>query len=792
VKRLQRQAGTIGCWLLFAAVAAAFVELKMVRPAATPGDPRGGDLLAYYYPMLKYGFAQLRSGQLPLWDPYQSCGTPFLAVPNIGLFYPLYLPYLLLDAATAFDLDVLVHLVIASVAMFLLCRHFGLGRAASWVAGIVYTYSGGMLLKVYFPNFIAPVVFIPLIFLLVDDILWRHTWRSSALLAAVVGVTLLGGNVQFSYFTALALLPFALTRAAVAGRARGGGAVAAGGAGLAVAALLALLVAAVRVLPAVEYMGDTWRPPGSLDVRAASVMAIGPRQFVTNLFTPGPPPPGRSVWSSTDVAREAYVGVIPLLLALVGLVRWKERSISVPIALAGVAAVFYAFGTATPFYAWIFTLPGGSWFRGLDRALIVFAFAIAVLCGAGLDVLLRRAPRGTSAGAATVGGKRAGATGVLLAAAGATVLALGLALGNRRGSALLEAHWAIGMGALGLVWGLGARTGVRMAGVATIALLIVCDLFQAHNYPGVLPSQLGAYLSQHERLFEQIRERQGLYRTYIWSSADRSAPLPFYSDIAKAGLLHGIWMVTDYEPLSARRIDGYLSALGPGWLWPMGYHTFHLTQTNVRLLQLMGVRYLALPTGQEAAVMANWAELSTRLRLISRRDAVSLYEYGDAMPRSFVVDRVEVEPQADRLLARLAQADLRQVAFVEEAPAGDVLPTTEPPGGPSHAEIVAYAANRVTIETTAPDGGFLVLTDQYYPGWRAFVDGSPLPIYRTDYLFRGVRIPPGTHRVEFTYRPTSFYLGALASTVGVAAIGLVLVAHWFQAARRATRSDARV
>lgn len=769
VKQLPAWADTTLCLGLYAAVATVFVKLKLMAAAPTPFDPRGGDLLAYYYPMLKYGFAQLRSGQLPLWDPYQSCGAPFLAIPNIGLLYPLYLPYLFLDAATALNVDVILHLVIASWTMFLLCRHFHMGRGPSFIAGLVYAYSGSMLLKLYFPNFLIPVAWIPLIFLLVDDILWHRSWRSCAALAVVVGVTLLGGNVQFSYFTALALLPFVVVRSLLVIREQRLSALMAAGGVLTLAGTLAVLVAAVRVLPAAEYLRETWRPPGSLDIRAASMMAIPVRAFVVNLFTPGPPPPATSAWSGVDVQREVYVGVMPTALALLGLLWWTNRSVSLPIVIAGIASAGYAFGTATPFYALMFKLPGGNWFRGLDRALIIFAFSMAFLSGAGLEAMLRRARK--------VGGFDAPAkriTYLLPLVAGLVIVLLGVALGDGRGTKLLACYGGLMIAILGILCGFGSRMLVRTGGLVAVALLVVWDLFAAHRYPGVLPSQLDHYLSQYDSLFQRIRDKQGLDRTYIWSSMNRSAPLQFYSDVAKAGLMHGIWMVTDYEPLSGQRIESYLATLGPGVFSPIGYHSFRLSRRNVRLLDLMGVRYVVMQTGQEDKVIENAPEISTRWTLLSTEDGVSLYEHPDAMPRSFIVDHVEVESQADRLLARLEEVNLRQVALVEEAFDAEVTSGIRQVGAAAQVEITGYAPNHVTISADAPNGGFLVLTDQYYPGWRAFVDGVPTRIYRADYLFRGVRVPAGEHRVEFIYRPATFLAGALGSVIGVAGIILLL------------------
>ena len=785
VKRPSSRIVKILCLGLYVPLAAAFLQLEMVQPLPTPGDPRGGDLLAYYYPMLKYGFSQLRSGQLPLWNPYQSCGTPFLAVPNIGLLYPLYLPYLFLKPETALNLDVVLHLVIASAGMFLLCRHFNLGRGPSWVAGIVYAYSGSMLLKVYFPNFLAPVAWIPLIFLLVDRTLWQRDWWPCAALAAVVGATLLGANVQFSYFTTLALIPFALARSAAVARKRGFQALGRAYGGLMLAAVLAVLIASVRVLPATEYMAETWRPPGSLSVQAASIMSVRVRAFAANLLTPGPPPPSRSVWSGVDVGRGAYVGVAPMVLALIGLLRWRERSVSLSLAAAGIAAALYSFGTGSPFYALMFKLPGGNWFRGLDRALIIFAFSSALLSGAGLEALLRSSegvPPGSRAAPAR--GLRAAVLSTTLAVllgAGLLVFLLGLVVGGERGTALRAFYCGAAVAILAWVCLYGARMLVRAAGVSAVALLIVFDLFHAHNYPGVLPSQLGHYLSQYDQLFERIRSKQGFDRTYIWRSMDRSAPL------AKAGLMHGIWMITDYEPLSGQRIERYLAF--PQELdtsVPLGldgYRWVTLSRANIRLVELMGVRFFLVPDRLMRMTTDGSIDLPHRWHRIMYEDGISLYEYSGALPRAFVVARTEEQTNERRLLERLSEIDARELALVEEA-----IPESaawDANGADTRQAVITdYAPNDVQIDVQTPGGGLLVLTDRYFPGWHAYVDGSPARIYRTDYLFRGVPVGAGSHHVEFRYRPWTFELGG-----GMTLLGLVVLA-WLVAARQRGTAEA--
>ena len=729
----------IGVALVCLATAAAYVALKLLGPHGDPTDPTSGDLEAYYYPVLEYGFGELRHFRLPLWNPHEACGTPLLAIPQVGFFYPLYAPFLFLDAAAAITVDICLHLAIASFSTFLLCRHLGMRPGAALIAGLVYAHHGAMAIKVYFPNHLAPSAWIPLAFLLADRVLERRSPIACGLLAAVIGAAMLGGSPQFVYFTGLALVPFVVVRVFPVLRRDGARAVATASGLLGAALALGVLLALVRVLPAAEYMRGTWRPPGSLALEGAAVMSISPAAFAANLLSPAP---------GADLGRQAYVGTLPLLLAVVGLALWRPRSAALPIAAAGVAAMLYAFGTHAPLFPLMFRMPAGSWFRAPGRALVVFGFAVAFLAGGGLQAILERAGSG-----------RAALPAMLLA--GAAAVLIGAAAWLRVPEARLLAVYCFAGSVV--LFALLLRPAVRVLALGVLGLLVVVDLFHGQRPRGVLPARLGAHFARYEPFFDEVRRRQGLSRTYIRGRFAPDARLYFHSDLAKAGTIHGIWLATDYEPLCEARFARYLQFPGPPVPWSICYLPLELSRDTLPLVELMGVRFFLVEDGDGPS-----PDAAGRWTLLRREGGVSLYEDSGAMPRAFVAADVEVIPDAEALLRQMADANLRRVAFVEEM-AGERVPA----GVGGDAEVKRYEANRVAVETRAVHGGLLVLTDRYDAGWKAFVDGMPARIYRTDYLFRGVSVPPGVHTVEFVYRPASFVVGAFGSLLGVAGVALL-------------------
>jgi uncharacterized membrane protein YfhO len=100
----------------------------------------------------------------------------------------------------------------------------------------------------------------------------------------------------------------------------------------------------------------------------------------------------------------------------------------------------------------------------------------------------------------------------------------------------------------------------------------------------------------------------------------------------------------------------------------------------------------------------------------------------------------------------------------------------------SRARITAYEDERVVVETDAERRSLLVLTDTWFPGWKATVDGREVPIERVDYLIRGVPVPAGSHRVEFSYQPRSWTFGWVISLLALMTIAAAAWVGWWRRA----------
>jgi hypothetical protein len=193
--------------------------------------------------------------------------------------------------------------------------------------------------------------------------------------------------------------------------------------------------------------------------------------------------------------------------------------------------------------------------------------------------------------------------------------------------------------------------------------------------------------------------------------------------------------------------------------------------------------FITDPLQSSAADWAGWADIrleGTSAASIPQYslvydNEVQIFENRHAMPRAFLVTQVLPVPDVDAAIALMKHAgiDPRSTAVVEGPPSDQV---TMLAGSGGSATIKNRTSTEIVLEVDADGPSFLVLTDAFYPGWVALLDGQEASMYATNVAFRGVFVPSGRHQVVFTYRPGSFYLG-LSFTVFSGIILIVVIAQ---------------
>ncbi|MGD8624864.1 MAG: YfhO family protein [Anaerolineae bacterium] len=747
-------------WLPEALVIAALVLLPLLfwwrMWAPDPADraviPQG-DFASQYYPLQLFAARELAAGRLPAWDPYINAGQPGLADIQTGFYYPPnLLPNLILAltglpfAQGLLTAQVILHFCLASLFTYLFVRRLarrrgarpGAARLAGAVAALSLTY-GGYLTS--FPvqqlTILETAVWLPLVLLFLDRA-GDHPrpWLQLGLAGLALACAFLAGHPQTAMYLTYTALAFALFRAWP--RPARGAAIEYRGAGsrftfyvlrLASFALLPILLglalAAIQLLPTLSFITRSTR--AGLDYEAVSWGL--PLVELSHLLYPG-----------YFGGSPQYVGLVPLVLAGAAFfVKGLRRQVAFWLALAAVALLL-AFGGHTFFYSLAYLLaPGFGAVRNQERILYLFGFAFSVLAGLGAVALVQPIPSLVRKGFRRYG---RGVAWIWLAFLALTALFyFGYLQGQQQGVEVnlfegLLRHQALlllvlGGSAVCLALRLAGR---RRAAAALVLGLIWLNLFTV-NWQYNLAEPVAGGPFPETGLVRFLREQPGTFRI---SSAGL---LPGGSS---AGIVYRLEDITGNTPLRLEAFGRFEEGVGSWRRW-----------------QLLNVHYLLSRRDLDGP----------GLDRVYEEDEVKVYQVGDPLPRAWVVYQTAVADGADAL-ARLDAEDFDPRVRAVLPAGGDDLALAGGAGPGEAARVVEAGPGRLVLEVSASDDGLLVVSQPFYPGWQAKVDGREVPIRRVDYLLQGVPLAAGMHRVALSYRlspaPAVVSLGVLLAGLAVA------------------------
>jgi hypothetical protein len=711
-----------------------------------------------------------------------------MADAQAGVFYPINLLLgVLFSPHHAVTLGLLLHQWWAALGMYLLCRHQGASVAASRLAGVGFGLSGFMVSHFTYVGLQQVMAWIPFAAwatLRVGEGEARGRLRA---LALGVGVAALGtaGHPQAAAIAGVGCGVLFLSVART-WRAWGQGLLGGG---------LGALACLPQWLATWELVRESSRG-GGVGQEFAGIGSLPPQELL-NLGLPrfwGFERPADMV--ATYVHKGAgyfgtgeshwemciYLGIVVIGLAGVGL---GQRGARIWKGLA-VASLLLMLGRYTPVWGLFRMLPGFDHFRFPVRFALWLVLAANVLAARGLDRLLEHLWKpgierllGWMTLGLVGGGLAVSVVHRLLVSWRPGLVERAVeALGRRPDAAERAEAWVDGLiastslASTGLLWPLLlATTGLVLVHAARrerigrpelgtlLLLLLVVDLTVfGSNYNPRSPTDV---VDASPATQAVVTGEEGLYRTTVVS---RVQPPELDKELMSAslGLLAGTRDVIVPSPLRLPRNDAILVAAGLDIGADPTDDKIHRLETRLSLSEMMGVRYLLSAAPLEHPHLEQ-----------VHGGAVRVYRNQHAMERAFVVGCVVEASGADEALQALIGVDPARVAVVE-GPTG--LGCGDPAGS---ASVVSHGPTEVRVTTHLDAPGLLVLTDSWYPGWEALVDGTPAPVLRSNVAFRGVVLPKGDHEVVFRYRPWWARLLPLGICAWlVLALGLSMRGRW--------------
>ncbi|MFL6247343.1 MAG: YfhO family protein, partial [Thermoanaerobaculia bacterium] len=703
------------------------------------------DLYMQMFPWQAAVRASLARGEWPLWNPYMLCGSMLAANMQSAPYDPLQLIALILKQPQAITFGAAMTFFLAGLFTFAFARALGLSEIASLIGAAAYMFSAIIAFYVGWPLGRAWALF-PFILTGVRLVVRETSMRAAIVLtSAFVGILVVGHPESALHIVAVGVA-YGAMEVAIVRRLKP----------IVIAMLcgaIALLLTAIALLPFFEAAPQTTEYMVRHQFYKPAPLPHGPqdvvrRAGVTMLPWYGGQPEHDNYtpdWQSTNFR----TGALVIALALTALVLAPRRRETWFFFAAAVICGWIGLN-APPLAGWLHKVPLFD-ITINDRLSFAAAFALAMLAAIAIDAWPQTSRRAFAA-AAIVFATLLGIT-ILTANVYDSRIALGV-----KPELILTLTVAALVPLVLTALMLALRTPARIALPLVLGMLLIArTLEDGHIYPS-LP----------QRMFYPPTP----ILTYLQN--DKSGPFRIgamhFLFLPDAAALYGLEDVRGYEAMTFRRLNDTYSF----WSVPNLASFNSLPDKSRPFLSLLNLKYMiALPNEQP----------DEQWRVVFSDRNLRLLENTRVIPRVFIPRRIRYEQNQEPVLFGMStQTDFADVAWILA------------PKYPPH-EIVNGRGTLVTrrhgrrweITATMLEDGWIVLSENAWKGWRAYVDGKRVRTHYADHAFLGVFVPKGTHQVRVVYQPRSFTRGRTISLVTVVAL-LAFFVYWER--RRPAPADA--
>jgi len=724
----------------------------------------GTDWLAGGYPIRNFFYESGHSQ----WNPYLYGGLPHFS--NAG---DVYFPFSIL-LSRLFPVHVyfaylfVLNTLVGGFFAYLFLKSLKLSFWPSFIGGLSYLFTGILVSYVYggHEGRMAIVAFLPVVMWLIHLATERQTlaWFMGAGLG--LGGALLIPHVQMNYYLLILVFFYFCFRLYGVFKSTNNWPRIIKLSGYFVAFIaVGFLLSAVLYLPFYKYI--PFSPRGGEEGRGyqfATSWAMPPEETI-NLAVPdfsGTSAGEGAYWGRNPFKLNSeYLGATVILLFFAGLALSRKNKPVIFFLIMILLAFTVAWGGSTPLFKLYYQIvPGFDKFRAPSLIYFLIAFSMIVNSAFGLQAVIDQVKSGQNLKKVArfllifLGIVISLTLLISIGSAGLKSSLAGLVNDSPQKLAALQVNFPkfiAGMWKYALFTLLVAaillavirqKLKLLWAGII-ISLITVIDLWlvESKYIQAVPPPEV--YFTPDE-VVQALRSDNSLFRILPLQYRNDNYPMLF--NLQSVSGEHG------------NQLQRYNEFVGAGKASMVDYHNI---LSNFNFLNLSNAKYLIT---QQPTNFPSFKEI--------HKGRFYVYQNIEVLPRAFVVPKFEVIPESDKILERMKQGDFnpRQTVILEKNPslkptADSVLPEVS---------IVGYEPTQVKIQAELDQPGFLVLLDNYYPDWKAYVDGVAVEIYRADYTFRAVPLDRGNHQVEFRFEPHYFYLGKKISLTSFWAVLIVL------------------
>lgn len=726
-----------------------------------PHKGQGSDVLRQLYPWKYYSIELLKQGTFPLWDPYIFSGNPHFAALQSGVFNPINILFFVLPFISAWSIYIILQYVFMMVATYLYLRQIKLSKIPSLFGAVAFSFSGFITVWAWYGTIGHTLVFLPFTLYLIEKLFTKPKWYLYLLLVLSLALSIFVGYVQLAMYIYILAGVYVLARYLSVPKKHTRGMIL-----ILLCFVGGILISAIQLVPLFELVRLSLRSNYSYNVLLERLMP--PENFIT-LFVPdffgNSATLNYFLRGGSNLERASNIGVWPLVFAFFAVFTKRTfhktffiiSTILIYVSTLSIPPIAYFHSIGIPFLS-----------TGIPtRVLSVFIFCVAVLGAIGLQAFLDNKNK-----------KRLIVTIVIFAVFFAVLWVTVYVLKNpvyaiSRKNLILPT----GVFVLGAVLILSKVPKKIVA--AIMILLTIGELFYGFQKFNSFVSS--AYVYPQTQIVKTLHNIQGIDRYWGYGSASIDANFQ---------LVDKNYTTDGYDPLFSKRYGEFLSASENGSVTPevpksvanifKGYGTNDLKNNpnRIRALSLTGVKYV-LNKKEDPGVDSAFSE--DNFKLINQQDDWQIYQNKNVLPRIALFGSYRVEDSSKKIIDTLYDPnfDFQKTVIIEDQlPEGYYI---KPDSKKSMYDIL-YTPNQITLKTNSTQDQLLFISDNFFPGWKATVNGEDTQIIRANYTFRAVPLKAGTNSVRLYYSPESFRIGLWISIFSLTTLIVVFV--WLTISRR--------
>lgn len=681
------------------------------------------DVLYAGYSLKSYSAKLIKQHEIPLWNRLAGTGFPQFSVID-GLFNPLnFITYYFLPMPLAYNINLAIVFFLVSLFTYLYARLLKLSRISSLVAATTFTFSGIMVTKIVHISVIQTLAYFPMGLYFLEKALQQKKLSYLFLFSFSVGLQILVGFYQIILYTLTVYIFYCLFRLWLLREKISFKIIF-----LAVFLLslfLGFLIGSVQLLPSWEFTRISTRSIGvSVDEKA---MFPYPIYHLVTFIWPyllGDPRLGTYpkfsqnwgiFWENTG-----YIGILPLVFAAYAVIKQLKKDSTVKLfSIIALFSLLLMLGFQSPI-SFIFLIPPFSLFRVPARWIIYLVFSLCILSSIGFEEFKKK-------------------------------------LISKSSFQKYSDHISF-----------------LLLTVVTVNIFIFIQYYHLRGKTNewYRETQTVQFLKKDKSLFRI----ESLANGFVWNSFLLSkgwldqhkkylvfdeALTPYWNTI------YDIEHVDSYPGVITQR-NQLLRQMKIFGTYLENNEIF-LDDTSRKLYDLQNVKYIISPfiiKGRDLEKVYS-----------SETDPVYyIYQNRTVLPRAYAVYQYEVAPKTENAYQFFASSsfDPSKNVILEKEISMPVLSEN-----PTPVEIVAYKNQSVELKVEMKNNGLLVLTDAYFPSWKAYLDGKEVEILNANINQRAVAVPKGSHVIKFIFKSASFPLGAIISIVGAITTMLLFSIFWY-------------